>query len=108
MAGFRSVFYEFHPIWADIRLAKSVFKFPEIDQHLSPQIVLLDTKDKVFAPRQVTGAADIVHTLQIFDQPNAMQKIKSSMHNGRSPLSTNNIPKPGSAAKCTSAGSHEE
>jgi hypothetical protein len=78
---------------ANIKTAASLFNFPQIKQEHTPQMVVLDVKEKVFAPRGevqpcwnleqqcppialtdcalsvVSDAAAITNMLHVFDQP---------------------------------------
>lgn len=83
--GVETVFYKFHLMWAEIRLKKSVFNFGQISD-ATPQVVVLDVREKVFAPKKIGNATELEHFLRVFDQPGAMKRIKESMKTGKSPL----------------------
>ena len=101
MDGMETYFYHFHPMWADVSIARSVFNFKQVDTSKSPQLVILDAKEKVFAPMSVEeGAEKIRNIFRMFDQPKAMKRIKDGMKKGKSALATEQTP--------TTFGTHTE
>ena len=101
MEGMETYFYHFHPMWADVSIARSVFNFKQVDTSKSPQLVILDAKEKVFAPMSVEeGAEKIRNIFRMFDQPKAMKRIKDGMKKGKSALATEQTP--------TTFGTHTE
>jgi len=100
MQGMESYFYKFHPMWADISLAHSVFNFKQVNPQHTPQLVILDVKEKVFAPQRIESVEKLKTVFRMFDQPKAMQRIKEGMKEGKSPLATEQTP--------TRFGAHSE
>lgn len=83
---FESVFYDFHPMWADVSHAHGFLNFKQINPSVTPQVVMLDVKEKVFAPHPITTAAKFHTFLRSFDQPDAISRIRQAKQKGISPL----------------------
>jgi len=76
-------FYDFHIMWADVKQAKAIFNFPQVDQSKSPQVVVLDVREKLFAPIPFTDSKSLLTRIRTFDQPQAMQKMKDAKRLGK-------------------------
>jgi len=84
--GFETVFYNFHPMWADVQLAHGFFNFKQIDPSVTPQVVVLDVKEKVFTPKPLTSADEFQKFMRIFDQPDAINRLREAKSKGTHPL----------------------
>ena len=57
-------------------------------------MVMLDVKEKVFAPKAtpLSNKKVLTQVFKVFDQPHAMKKIKEAMGTGRSAAAIENLP----------------
>merc|ERR1711865_242672 len=84
--------HNFHPMWADIDLRKSLFNFQQMSA-AAPQVVVSDPREKLFvtAAHKVEGGTNsakvkdsesLVTLLRVFNQPEALATIREPKEEG--------------------------
>jgi len=92
MADFESVFYNFHFMWADAALrGTTVFNMKQMASFPTPQVVVLDPREKLMAPKTSENAKQLQQFVQAFDQHQAMSAIRDAQRTRKSPVVYHNL-----------------